>query len=300
MVIFPQHSSNATKWSARQPEHYSHRFLAETASLLFRALGLLLLFHVYCSAADPATDRTPIQAELVKSLEAGKIQVGDAVYAKVDLAWHNSACKLREGAILKGRIVTQTPRTKTVRSSAIALRFDSGQCGGRDMKPLPLTVAAVLAPDPVSGSSLFGNRENQPLNEAIGLSLNGGMRSMQGAAETAILEPPRPKPPQTVMPGQVIGIGDMKIAVGRGPEGSSVLTAEKHNLRLESGSRLVLVPNVETTAAPAPAEPARGAATPPPNPPGDTESLDESEVCVPPACSVELGASQAEISLKTA
>jgi hypothetical protein len=301
MVIFPQHSSNAAKRNLPRAEHYFHRLVAETASYLFPVFCALLFFPADCLAADPPTDRTPVQAELVKALEAGRVQVGDAVYAKVNLAWHNAGCKLREGAILKGRIVTQSPRTKTVRSSAIALRFDSGQCSGRDMKPLPLTVAAVLAPDPVSGSSLFGDRENQPLNEAIGLSLNGGMRSMQGAAETAILEPPRAKPPQTVMPGQVIGIGDLKIAVGRGPEGSSVLTAEKHNLRLESGSRLVLVPDVETTAtAPTPAESATGAATPSPNPLSDTESFDESEVCVPPACSLALGASQAEISLKTA
>ena len=211
-----------------------------------QAGSLALLVHAPCSAADPATDRTPIQAELVKSIEAGRVQVGDAVYAKVNLAWNNSACKLREGAILKGRIVTQTPRSKAAGSSAIALLFDSGQCGGRDMKPLPLTVAALLAPDPSRASSLFGDRQNQPLNEAVGLSLGqgggGGMRSMQAAAQTVILEPPRNKPPQLVMPGQVIGIGDMKLAVGSGPEGSSVLTSEKHNLRLESGSRLVLVP----------------------------------------------------------
>src|SRR3984957_11459741 len=301
MVIFPQHSSNATKRNLPRSEHYSHRFAAGTASLLLTALCVLLFFRADCLAADPPTDRTPIQAQLVKALEAGRVQVGDAVYRKVDLAWHNAGCRLREGAILKGRIITQTPRTKTARSSTIALRFDSGQCSGRDMKPLPLTVAAVLAPDPVSGSSLFGDRENQPLNEAIGLSLNGGMRSMQGAAETAILEPPRNKPPQTVMPGQVIGIGDMKITVGGGPEGSSVLTAEKHNLRLESGSRLVLVPSVETpTAAPAPAESATSAATAPPNPPSDTDAFDDSEVCAPPACSLALSTTQAEISFKSA
>jgi hypothetical protein len=103
------------------------------------------------------------------------------------------------------------------------------------------------------------------------------------------------------MPGQVIGIGDLKIAVGGGPEGSSVLTAEKHNLRLESGSRLVLVPNVETTATGAtPAEPAANEVARFPNPASDTESFDEAEVCAPPACGLSLSAAQAEISSKTA
>ncbi len=303
MAIFPQPRSRATDPNL-PPENlarYSLLFLAKPAVLLVEILSLLLLLQAYASAANPPTARTPIQAELVRAIEAGRVQVGDPVYAKVNLAWNNGACKLREGAILKGRIVAQTPRSKAAKSSSIALLFESGQCGGRDMKPLPLTVAALLAPDPVMGSGLFGDRENQPLNEAVGLSLNGGMRSMQSAADTAILEPPRYKPPQTVMPGQVIGIGDMKIAVGGGPEGSSVLTAEKHNLRLESGSRLVLVPSVETAATtPTHAESAADAATPSANSPSDSDVFDESEVCVPPACSLAVGASQTETTSRAA
>ena len=307
MAILPQPSSSATGRKA-PPENLARRslpFFAKPAAVLVEILSLLLLLQAYASAANPPTVRTPIQAELVKAIEAGRVQVGDPVYAKVNLAWNNGACKLREGAILKGRIVAQTPRSRAAKSSNIALLFESGQCGGRDMKPLPLTVAALLAPDPVMGSGLFGDRENQPLNEAVGLSLNGGMRSMQSAADTAILEPPRYKPPQTVMPGQVIGIADMKIAVGGGPEGSSVLTAEKHNLRLESGSRLVLVPGIETTATtPTHAESATGAATPspnsPPSSPGDSDSFDEAEVCVPPACSLAVAASQTETTSRAA
>jgi hypothetical protein len=237
----------------------------------------------------------------VKSIEAGRVQAGDPIYAKVYLAWNHSACNLREGAILKGHIVTQTPRSKAAGSSGIALLFDTGQCGGRDMKPLPLTVAAVLAPDPSSELSLYGDRQNQPLNEAVGLSLNGGMRSLTSAAQNVIVEPPRNKPPQLVMPGQVIGLGDMKLAVGSGPEGSSVLTSEKHNLRLESGSRFVLVPNLEAeVAGPAPAESAPGAAPASSNPPTDADAYDEAEICVPPTCSLALGASQPETSSRTA
>ncbi|MGO9086115.1 MAG: hypothetical protein ACLQBK_12885 [Candidatus Sulfotelmatobacter sp.] len=309
MVIFPQHPSSANGRNLLRPEnrsHRSHRFVAKAASWFAQALSLQLLLQLHGLAAGPPADRIPIQAELVKSIEAGRVQVGDPVYAKVDLAWNNSACKLREGAILKGRIVTQTPRSKAVRSSGIALLFDSGQCGGRDMKPLPLTVAAVLAPDPNRGSSLFGDQQSQPLNEAVDLSLSQGgsgspMRSMLAAAQTVMLEPPRNKPPQLVMPGQVIGIGDVKLAVGSGPEGSSILTSEKHNLRLESGSRLVLVPSVAAAAAlSSAAESAAGPAPESPNPPGDTGAFDETEICVSPDCSLALSANQADTSSRTA
>src|SRR6202034_4809314 len=75
------------------------------------------------------------------------------------------------------------------------------------------------------------------------------MRSMTTAAATVMVEPPRNKPPQLVMPGQVVGIRNVTLVVGRGPEGSSVLTSDKHDLRLESGSRFVLVPSVPAPAA---------------------------------------------------
>jgi hypothetical protein len=308
MLIFPQNPPDATDRNLC-PEnllHRSHRFIVKTAALFVHAVSLALLVAVPCCAADPSTDRTPIQAELVKTIEAGHVQAGDPVYAKVDLPWNNSACKLREGAILKGRIVTQTPRSKSAASSGIALLFDSGQCGGRDMKPLLLTVAAVLAPDPNRGSSLYGDLESPPLSDAVGLSLSqpgtgSPMRSMLAAAQTVILEPPRNKPPQLVMPGQVIGIGDVKLAVGSGPEGSSLLTSEKHNLRLESGSRLVLVPSVTAAVKEStPAESAPGAAPASPNPLSDTDAFDEAEICVPPSCSLVLSANQPETSSKTA
>ncbi len=297
MVIFP-HPPSTTRRNVpwlRNSSHPSARFISHTVFWFAALATIVLSFCAPGAGATPPTDRIPIQAELVKSIEAGRVRIGDPVYAKVDLAWNNAACKLREGAILKGRIVAQTPRSKTAKSSGVAFLFESGQCGGRDMKPLPLTVAAVLAPDPIGGSSLFGDRDNQPLNEAVGLSLDGGMRSMLAAAQTAILEPPRHKPPQTVMPGQVIGLADMKLTVGSGPEGSSVLTSEKHNLRLDSGSRLVLVPSV-TAEAPrsSPAELAPGAATAPPNPPSDVDAAEDAEICVPPACSLALTASPDE------
>jgi hypothetical protein len=307
MVIFLQPTSKAIDRKTLRPKSLPHRphLVTRVASFFIQAVSLLVLVRGGCSAANPPTDRTPIQAELLKSIEAGRVQVGDAVYAKVDLAWNNSACKLREGAILKGRIVTETPRSKAEKSG-IALLFDSGQCGGRDMKALPLTVAALLAPDPSRGSSLYGDQQSPPLNEAVGLGLGQAgtgspMRSMLAAAQTVLIEPPRNKPPQLVMPGQVIGIGDLKLAVGSGPEGSSVLTSEKHNLRLESGSRLLLVPRVTTEVTqPNPAETAPGATPPSPNPTSDADAFDEAEICVPPACSLALATSPSETTFRAA
>jgi hypothetical protein len=280
-----------------------------SAPILLRIVCLLVFLASSCLGQSTSANRTPVQAELLKAVDAGRVGAGDAVYAKVDLAWSNAVCKLREGAILKGRIVARTVWSKAAKSSDIALLFESGQCSGRDMKPLPLTLAAVLAPDP--NNSLYNDQQSQPLNEATGLALGqqgsgSPMRSMTTAAATVMVEPPRNKPPQLVMPGQVVGIRNVTLVVGRGPEGSSVLTSEKHDLRLESGSRFVLVPSVPAPAAAAETRddsstgPAPSAANAVPSDVADETGMEEPDACLPPECNIALSANQLENGSTTA
>jgi hypothetical protein len=283
------------------------------------AAGLVLTLFAGCPAMAQQ-DRVPIQADLLRPLEAGRIKVGDPLYAKVQAEWKNPACNLRKGAILRGRIVAESVRSKTQKTSGVALLFESGECDGRVMKPFALTLAAVIAPDPNLSNSLFGGQESQPLSEAVGLTIGGGggigpalggttggdLRSLTGAASTAyFVEPPRSKPPKAVLPGQVVGMADVKLNVGNGPEGSSTLSAAKHNLRLEAGSQFVLVPSViESTVVAGVTAPRSGgerASTSIPNvgevkagEAATTTDEDETDVCSPPACSVALTAGESE------
>jgi hypothetical protein len=272
-------------------------------------------------AAKAQQQRLPVQADLLKAMEVGRIKVGDPIYAKVENEWKSPACNLRKGAILKGRVVAQNIRSKTQKISDIALLFESGECGGHDMKPLPLTVAALVAPDPNRNTNLFEGQESQPLSEVVGSVIGGGsgtgpalggttggnLRSLTGAASTAyFVEPPKFKPPKAVLPGQVAGIPDVKLNVGGGPEGSSILSATKHNLRLEAGSELVLVSSTkdESTAAsvttPSPDVPLPGATSTVSEVKPAADEDDETEVCSPPACSVALPAGEGPSSTNSA
>lgn len=269
-----------------------------------------ILCHLTGFAASVEPNRVPIQAELVKAMEAGRVKAGEMVFAKVDIAWKDSVCNLRKGAILRGRVVSESARSKTSKTSDLALLFESGQCGGRDMKPLALTVAALIAPDPSHGSSLYENQENQPLSEAVGQGIGGdgsagagsgfssgsGLRSVLSAAATAYVEPLHYKPPKAVLPGQVIGIADVKLSVASGPEGSSVLSSSRHNVRLDVGSQFVLVPSLKTLEAAIP-KVSTPAVLPTVSTPGSTSKQnplaevppvdeDETEICKPPECSV--------------
>jgi len=273
---------------------------------------LSTLLSLLCKA--PAQDRVPVQAELVRAIDAGRVKIGESVLAKVAVKWQTPQCTLREGAVLKGRIVAQTAHSKTEKNSQIALLFENAQCNGPDLKPLPLTVAAVLASDPYQDRNLY---ENQPLSEAVGLSIGGGgggtagvgvgggvinsnMRSVTAAAATVYVSPPKYKGPTAIMPGQVVGIRGLKLGVGDGPEGSSVLTMSGHNVRLESGYQIMLVPNLNTApvsnSAGSSAVPSVAAApiAKPATAPDESSVLDETEVCLPPQCTVAFEPGEAE------
>ena len=110
----------------------------------------------------------PVWAELVQPLDARKVKAGDPILAKLALAWKSPSCDLRHGAIIQGHVVTQKAHSKTEKTSEIGVVFDAGQCGGPDMKPLFLTVAAVVAPSPARDSD-FPYAENlQPLGTRTG------------------------------------------------------------------------------------------------------------------------------------
>ncbi len=277
------------------------------------------LCRVTYGAAIPDPSRVPVQAELVKAIESDRVKVGDSFLVKVKIEWKNPECNLRQGAILKGRVVSANARSKTSKTSDLALVFESGECGGRDMKPLPLTIAAVMAPDPTS--SLYRDQEHQSLSDAVGSAIGGGgsagagsgfsgggggLRSVQGAAATVYVEPTRYKPPKAVLPGQVVGIGGVKLSVGSGPEGSSVLFSSMHSMRFESGTQFVLVPSLKTPATVATITPSSGSgsvASSTSSTTGTTAGaaavsevppIDETEICAPPECSVALSANEAE------
>lgn len=260
------------------------------------------------SSAAPPLQPVPIQAALVKTLQADRIAVGDSVLAKVSVGWNDPQCALRQGAILEGRVVAAKAHSKASKPSELALLFESGQCGGRAMKPLPLTLAAVVAPAPDTNEGLYQGDETLPLSSAPGLGIGdvnnvgpalggnsaGGMRSVQAAAATVFSMAPGPRLPQKVMPGQVIGLKGINLSVGLGPQGSSVLSSAKRNVRLAAGSLLVLVlrPNAPPSppSAPVAASPfsSSTAAAPAKSIPEPTPIPDETEICAPPHCSLAL------------
>jgi hypothetical protein len=239
----------------------------------------------------------PVQAELLQRLDANRVKVGDPILANVLSPWKSPSCDLRLGAIIQGHVVTQSAHSKTQKTSEVGVVFDRGQCGGREMQPLFLTVAAVMAPAGYSEDP--GTEELQPLSSAVGVTLNGNpgrlgnsMRSISQASDTVYYEPRPAKTQRKVMPGQVIGIPHLAIAVGQATGGASVLSSTGRNVQLSVRTQFLLVPNIRAEVT-TPADAKTGYAdtsvgSPIPEraeapPPG---IANETEVCAAPDCNL--------------
>jgi hypothetical protein len=269
--------------------------MSSTTRLLVLALFALRLFQLHPLFAQ---NPMPIQADLVQRLNAGKVKVGDSILAKLLLPWKSPACDLSAGAIIQGHVVAQKAHSKSEKTSEIGITFESGQCGGREMKPLALTVAAVLAPLHSSDSDSFDSEELQPLNSAIGLGLNGTLRSAKQASEIVKVEPRQPRAPRAVMTGQVVGIPNLAISVGQGPDGASMLRSTGRDVQLSPGTQFVLVlnvrsgPNISADAKIAnPKTVTKSSVAPIIDFPPSTIA-DENELCVAPDCTIALAAGQ--------
>jgi hypothetical protein len=228
----------------------------------FVRLGFALSLTVYAASAGAQQPPVTVQAELVQPLDAGHTKVGESIKARVKVEWTDGTCTLKRNAMVKGHIVGLQSSSKTAKDSGIALLFDGGECGGHDMKPLPLTIVSVIgsAPEPPS------------LADSPGMGIGEGSRGGAVAASNApALEGGKPIIPLTISSGTVYGLNDVKLGVGTGPQGSSVLGTLGHNVRLETGTILVLArtadlpPNPAASPATSPA-PAAPGATPPANP----------------------------------
>jgi len=282
------------------------------------AIPMVLLGLLQADGSAPPHPQTPIEAELLIPVST-RTGVGKPVFARVLADWRSPGCTLRAGGILRGKVVATVSYSRSSKTSSVAISFDTAECADRKEMPAALTLMAVLAPR--NGSA----NNSPPLNEAIGVAISagassssgGGGRSLTTAALTAGYQLSRDERTTTVTPGTVQGLRGLKLSVGTGPEGSSVLSQSGQSIRLERGTEFYLtpasLPPAQEVASMAPAaattslassanasasvvQPAPAPALPPVTPPPD-----ETEICSPPSCSIDIpntgGTARAEASL---
>jgi hypothetical protein len=199
-----------------------------------------------------------IPVQLTKTIDAKKAKPGDEVVAKVtmDLRSNGGEVVVAKDTKVVGHVTEAQARSKEQKESQVGIAFDHAILKSGDMN-LPMSIQAVIAP-PSNNANPGGADPGAPAGGAGAATspMGGGrMGSAGGAGQTQPSNPaPNAVPPtgtDTQQQGNarppidgntqgVVGISNLKLEAGQNASQGSVLTSEKNNVKVESGTMLLL------------------------------------------------------------
>ena len=209
---------------------------------------------------------TVLPAELAKSVDAKKAKSGDQVVAKLSQDMlSNGQVVVPRGAKIVGHVTQAKPREKGESESTLGIAFD--KLVTKDGRELPLNASIQAVGAPVSNfNTNNGPGGNGPMSESGGMpggmsgSASAGMGGAGGRSGASSTGAPSNSPrtaggdypedtgnsgSQTgtrgaLQPGAtgVVGISGLNLSAGS--DGSSVITSQNKNVKLDSGTQLML------------------------------------------------------------
>jgi hypothetical protein len=247
--------------------------------LLSAALGVGLLGHVRpASSQDAGTGKsghseaslvggTTINAELNSSIDSKKVKAGDPVVAHTTEAVKSADDRviLPKGTKVMGHITQASARSKGDNDSSVTIGFDKAILKGGEEVPLSVTIRAVAAPasafvgaEPMSAPS---GPSNYPSSPSGGTGMNSkppmsdaprtypGAGAPSGEASSSGGTNPSSGPLAPTSRG-VIGLSGLSLGLsGTQNAPVSVISSIGKNVRLDGGTRLLLVTETLTSGA---------------------------------------------------
>jgi hypothetical protein len=202
-----------------------------------------------------------IPVELTKTVDAKKAKTGDEVVAKVtgDMKTESGEVLVPRDTKVIGHVTEVQARNKEQKESQLAIVFDRAVTKDGNTMQLPMSIQAVI------GQQQNDNR-NAPggYDQAAVPTPNGGMPAGGGGGgRTGSMSSPQasntssrqaasagtptsdtsssgPHPPISAQTQGVIGIANVTLSSASGGAQGSVLMSEKSNIKLESGTMLLL------------------------------------------------------------
>ena len=228
------------------------------------------------STASPQTDKsgslanansrfapgTVIPVELTKAVDAKKAKSGDGVEAKVtqDLKAGNGQVMIPKDTKVVGHVTEALARTKDQKESQLGLVFDHAVIKGGNEVTLPLSIQAIIGPDALGNGPQNGANAS-PSSQTTEPAPSGGMPSNSsgrtsgmgnGSASTVSPPPTGGEAPATNQTQQashepitastqgVVAIPNLRLSATPDSKAGSVVTSEKNNVKLESGTFMLL------------------------------------------------------------
>jgi hypothetical protein len=200
-----------------------------------------------------------IPVQLTKTIDAKKAKTGDQVEAKVtqDLKTNNGDIIVAKDTKVLGHVTEAQGRSKDQKESQVGIAFDHAVMRNGGDVPLPMSIQAVISPDAASGGNgSAGYGSSGPAASAPssgGVAPNTGSRVGTGAGSmpseaprsTSQVPPPSSEgtannPPITGKTEGVVGISNLKLSAASQNGQGSLLSSDKSNVKLESGTLMLL------------------------------------------------------------
>jgi len=194
-----------------------------------------------------------IPVQLTKTIDAKKAKPGDEIVAKVtmDLKTTSGEVMIPKDTKVMGHVTEAQARNKEQKESQVGIAFDRAVLKDGEI-PLPMSIQAVIAPP--SSNPNNGGGVDQSAPAGAGTSANSTMGSGQRPTGAGAAQPPQPPPtggsdaqsqsgarPEINGNTQgVVGISNLNLEPAQNATQGSVLSSEKNNVKVESGTMLLL------------------------------------------------------------
>jgi hypothetical protein len=214
--------------------------------------------------ATPVTRVAPgsvIAVTLTKTIDAKKVKSGDPVVASVsqDLKSNDGRVIFAKDTKLTGHVTEAQPRSKEHPESEVGIAFDHAVTKTGGVMQIPLSIQAIIAPPSSNPSNADSSESGQATNMRGGGASAGTPGRASGMGGNSTAPPPTANMPTSESPSAdaqtgsgthapitantqgVVGMSNLKLVTAApDPTQGSIVSSEKNNVKLESGTIMLL------------------------------------------------------------
>ncbi len=201
-----------------------------------------------------------IPVQLTKSIDAKKAKTGDEIDAKVtqDMKAVNGTVIVAKETKVIGHITEAQARSKDQKESQVGIAFDRAVMNGSDVT-LSMSIQAIVAPPNQNPNNNSNSNNNAPSESAGPGPAQGNNNARGGMGASTPTPTPAPggstagdesstsaqsnanaREPITGTTQGVVGIANLKLAKAGNSAQGSVVSSEKNNVKLETGTMMLL------------------------------------------------------------
>jgi hypothetical protein len=193
-----------------------------------------------------------IPVQLSRSVDAKKVKTGDEVEAKVtqDLKAGNGEVIVPKETKVIGHVTEAQMRNKEQKESRVGIDFDHAIMKNGEDVPLPMSIQAIIAAPSLNAGNNAGGESAAPSAPSAGGYGSGRSAGMPSQAPSS--PPTGAEQSDSGQTGAnvrqsisastqgVVGISNLKLSMVSNTTPGSVVSSEKSNVKLESGTLMLL------------------------------------------------------------